>query len=160
MAMPIPEILAPERICCRVHASSKKTALEELAKLIAGPAPSLSYTEIFDSFNARERLGSTGLGNGIAIPHGRLHHIRRPTAAFLQLDSCIDYDALDQKPVDLLFGLLVPAESADDHLRILACIATLFSDKTLVHRLRLETSPEKIYAAFAPWLSCQTSPGN
>ncbi|MEJ2094955.1 MAG: PTS sugar transporter subunit IIA [Gammaproteobacteria bacterium] len=79
--MQISEIISPDKISCHVHASSKKGALEELSKLIASDTSSLVYTEIFDCFNARERLGSTGLGNGVAIPHGRLKEINQPVAS-------------------------------------------------------------------------------
>jgi PTS system nitrogen regulatory IIA component len=143
--MRIPEILSTDRILCRAEITSKKSALETLSKLMASSEPSLTYTEIFDCLNARERLGSTGIGNGIAIPHGRFQHIKQPVAAFLQLKSGIDFDAVDQKPVDLLFSLLVPADSTDEHLQILSCLAAMFSDAALINRLRLRSSPEKIY---------------
>jgi PTS system nitrogen regulatory IIA component len=143
--MQISEIISPDKISCHVHASSKKGALEELSKLIASDTSSLVYTEIFDCFNARERLGSTGLGNGVAIPHGRLKEINQPVAAFIQLDDAIEYDAVDQKPVDLIFGLLVPEDSTEEHLQILAKLASLFSDSALVKRLREGDSPEKLY---------------
>ena len=143
--MRIPEILSTDRILCRAEITSKKSALETLSKLMASSEPSLTYTEIFDCLNARERLGSTGIGNGIAIPHGRFQHIKQPVAAFLQLKTGIDFDAVDQKPVDLLFSLLVPVDSTDEHLQILSCLAEMFSDAALINRLRLRSSPEKIY---------------
>ncbi len=143
--MRIPEILSTDRILCSADITSKKSALETLSKLMAGPEPSLTYTEIFDCLNARERLGSTGIGNGVAIPHGRFQHIKQPVAAFLKLKSGVDYDAVDQKPVDLMFSLLVPADSTDEHLQILSCLAEKFSDASLIRRLRLKSSPEKIY---------------
>lgn len=143
--MRIPEILSTNRILCNANFASKKSALESLSKLMASSEPSLTYTEIFDCLNARERLGSTGIGKGIAIPHGRFQHIKQPVAAFLQLKSGVDYDAIDQKPVDLMFGLLVPAESTEEHLQILSCLAGMFSDTDLIEQLRHEPSPEKIY---------------
>lgn len=143
--MRIPEILSPDRILCNNDISSKKGALETLSKLMASSEPSLTYTEIFDCLNARERLGSTGIGNGIAIPHGRFQHVRHPTAAFLKLGSGVDYDAVDQKPVDLMFSLLVPVDSTDEHLQILSCLAEMFSDTALIEQLRQESSPVKIY---------------
>ncbi len=81
----------------------------------------------------------------MAIPHGRLKEISQPVAAFIQLDNAIEYDALDQKPVDLIFGLLVPEDSTEEHLQILAKLASLFSDSGLVNRLREGDSPEKLY---------------
>ncbi len=142
--MQISEILSEERILCNVDTASKKSALEELAKLIANADPSLTYTEIFTCLIAREKLGSTGLGNGIAIPHGRLQHSTKTIAAFLQLRHGIDYDAADQKPVDLIFALLVPENSTDEHLQILSKLAEMFSDNSLLSRLRVEYSPARI----------------
>ncbi len=142
--MQISEIISADMIRCSVQASSKKGALEELSKLLAGSESSLSYTEIFDCFTSRERLGSTGLGNGIAIPHGRLKHINAPIAAFVQLEKAVDYDAVDQKPVDLLFGLLVPEDSTDEHLQILASLATMFSDHDIVSKLRAGQSAQEL----------------
>lgn len=143
--MRIPEILSKDRILCNADITSKKSALEILSKLMASSESSLTYTEIFDCLNARERLGSTGIGNGIAIPHGRFQHVKQPTAAFLRLKSGVDYDAVDQKPVDLMFGLLVPVDSTDEHLQILSCLAEMFSDTALIEQLRQELSPERIY---------------
>lgn len=143
--MRIAEILSPERIGCQVETSSKKSALEELSRLIATGDPSLSSAEIFDCLNARERLGSTGLGKGIAIPHGRLEGLKQPTAAFLQLKDGVDFDATDQKPVDLLFGLLVPSESTDEHLQILSSIAEMCSQDPLLRRLRLQRTEKALF---------------
>jgi nitrogen PTS system EIIA component len=143
--MRIPEILSTDRILCDADITSKKGALESLSKLMAGSEPSLTYTEIFDCLNARERLGSTGIGNGIAIPHGRFQHIKQPVAAFIKLKTGVDYDAVDQKPVDLMFSLLVPTDSTDEHLQILSCLAEMFSDTALIEQLRKESSPDKIY---------------
>lgn len=143
--MHLSNILSLDRISFRPGITSKKSALEEMSRLIASSDPSLTYTEIFDCLNARERLGSTGLGNGIAIPHGRYEHIKQPTAAFIQLENGIDFDAVDQQPVDLLFGLLVPTESTEEHLQILSGLAEMCCNKNLLERLRMAASPEKIY---------------
>lgn len=143
--MQISEILSAECISCSVEASSKKSALEELAKLIAGSDPSLTYAEIFGCLIAREKLGSTGLGNGIAIPHCRFSDSKHTVGAFIQLKNAIDYDAIDQQPVDLLFALIVPEDSTDEHLQILSTLAEKFSDNSLLARLRVESRPERIY---------------
>ena len=143
--MRISEILNTDRIICNAEISSKKSALEELSKLIAGSSSSLSYTEIFDSLNARERLGSTGLGKGVAIPHARYQGISKPTAAILQLQTGINYDAIDQQPVDVIFGLVVPEDATEEHLQILACIAKICSDEFLLNQLRISTSPEELF---------------
>ena len=143
--MHLSKILSLDRISFRPEITSKKSALEEMSRLIASSDPSLTYMEIFDCLNARERLGSTGLGNGIAIPHGRYQHIKGPVAAFIQLENGIDFDAVDQKPVDLLFGLLVPTESTDEHLQILSGLAEMCCNKRLLDQLRVATSAEKLY---------------
>lgn len=143
--MQIAEILTPARVAVSAGISSKKGVLEELARLIAEDTPDLTQTEIFDSLCARERLGSTGLGHGVAIPHGRLKGGKQTLGAFIQLQDGVDYDAVDQQPVDLLFALLVPEESTDEHLQILARLAEMFSDTELVRRLRRASSSNRLY---------------
>ncbi len=143
--MHISEILTPERILCNVNTNSKKDALQKLSRLFANNKPALTCTEIFDCLNERERLGSTGLGNGFAMPHGRFQHVDKPIAAFLKLKSGIDFDALDQQPVDLLFALLVPEGSTEEHLQILARLAEMFCNDGLLTHLRLESSADGIY---------------
>ena len=143
--MHLSTILSLDRISCKPEITSKKSALEEISRLIASSDPSLTYMEIFDCLSARERLGTTGLGNGIAIPHGRYEHVKEPTAAFIQLESGIDFDAVDQKPVDLLFGLLVPTEANDEHLQILSGLAEMCCNKHLLDQLRSAATPEKLY---------------
>lgn len=143
--MHLSKILSLDRVSCKADITSKKSALEEISRLIAGSDPSLTYMEIFDCLNARERLGSTGLGNGIAIPHGRYQHVKEPTAAFIQLENGIDFDAVDQQPVDLLFGLLVPIEANDEHLQILSGLAEMCCNKQLLDQLRFAATPEKLY---------------
>jgi len=143
--MQISEILSADRILCNVEISSKKSALEELGKLIAATDPSLTYAEIFSCLITREKLGSTGLGNGVAIPHCRFADSTNTIGAFLQLKEAIDYDAIDQQPVDLIFALLVPENSTDEHLQILSTLAEIFSDNSLLARLRVESKPEEIF---------------
>lgn len=143
--MDIAEILTPARIASRAEVSSKKGVLELLANLIADDKPELTQPEIFDSLCARERLGSTGLGHGVAIPHGRLKGSKQTLGAFVQLVEGIDYDAVDQQPVDLVFALLVPEESTSEHLQILAKLAEMFSDAGLVMQLRAAYSSTRLY---------------
>ena len=144
--MQISEILIPERTLCGVSTGSKKAALEIMSSLIASADSSLTQTEVFNSLISREKLGSTGLGNGIALPHGRLKHSQNTLGAFVRLQTGIDYDAIDMKPVDLLFALLVPEESTQEHLNILARLAEMFSNKENVARLRTEQSRDEIFA--------------
>jgi nitrogen PTS system EIIA component len=143
--MNIEDILSPERITARADVTSKKSVLELLAELIAQDTPSITQAEIFDSLCARERLGSTGLGHGVAIPHGRLKGSRDTLGAFVQLQKGVDYDAVDQQPVDLLFALLVPEESTNEHLQVLAQLAEMFSDSERLRKLRRAYSAEALY---------------
>ncbi len=143
--MHIAEFISPERVVIRQQVGSKKRALELVSGLIAAAQPSLVETEIFDCLVARERLGSTGIGHGIAIPHGRLKAIDRPIGAFAVLEKGVDFDAMDGEAVDMVCALVVPAESTEEHLQILASLAALFSDAGLRERLRRAASAEELY---------------
>jgi PTS system nitrogen regulatory IIA component len=134
--MPTTELLHPARIACQQDSSSKKRSLEMLSTLLAGAVPDYTEAEIFDSLVTRERLGSTGLGNGVALPHARLRSLKQPIAALVTLRQGVDFDAIDRQPVDLLYALLVPEDSTDEHLKILAQLAGLFSNPDFCSRLR------------------------
>ncbi|MFT5395709.1 MAG: PTS system nitrogen regulatory IIA component [Gammaproteobacteria bacterium] len=144
--MNISDILSPECVSLDMDCHSKKDALDTLAKTIAASDNATSQTEVFDCLCARERLGSTGLGNGIAIPHGRLKNSKKTIAAFLQLDDGIDYDAVDKAPVDLIFALIVPEDSTDEHLQTLATLAEMFSNKEIISKLRQSRSSAEIFS--------------
>ncbi len=144
--MNISDILLPDCVFPDVNCHSKKDALDTLAKAIANSDNATSQTEVFDCLIARERLGSTGLGNGIAIPHGRLKNGDKTIAAFIQLDTSIDYDAVDKAPVDLLFALIVPEDSTEEHLQTLATLAEIFSDTATLSRLRQSSSSAEMYS--------------
>lgn len=141
-------LLAPRRIACGVHVKSKKGALDLLSELLAADHPGLSHEQVFESLNGRERLGSTGFGRGIGLPHGRLADLDEPVGVFLSLDEAIDYDAMDGKPVDLLFALLVPESATEEHLQIFAALSGLFSDEAICAQLRAcdTAHPEDILA--------------
>lgn len=134
--MQINDLFHPARIACKQNCTSKKRSLEILSRLLADSTPDLTEGEIFDSMIGRERLGSTGLGKGVALPHGRIKGLTRPLGALLTLEQGIDFDAIDKQPVDLLFALLVPEESTEEHLQILAALAGLFSQPTLCQQIR------------------------
>jgi PTS system nitrogen regulatory IIA component len=134
--MPTTELLHPARIACQQDSSSKKRSLEMLSTLLAGAVPDYTEAEIFDSLVTRERLGSTGLGNGVALPHARLRSLKQPIAALVTHRQGVDFDAIDRQPVDLLYALLVPEDSTDEHLKILAQLAGLFSNPDFCSRLR------------------------
>lgn len=141
--MKLADILSSGRIATGVAVTSKKRALEEIAKLLALGTEGLSATDIVTSLASREKLGSTGLGHGVAIPHGRVAGITRSVGAFIRLKHPVDYDTHDGQPVDLVFGLLVPQHATGEHLQHLAAIAEKFSDDDFcaaVHAAKDETA--------------------
>ncbi|MBT8420491.1 MAG: PTS sugar transporter subunit IIA [Gammaproteobacteria bacterium] len=153
-------IFSLDRIGYGVHASSKKRAIELLSKLIAnGTESDLNSTEVFDCLFARERLGSTGLGAGVAIPHGRFPNLNRTICAFLRLKEPVRFDAQDDQPVDLLLGLLVPENCTDEHLQILSTLTKKFSDASFREKFRVpKVSPDMLYALLTETLSAAQSP--
>jgi PTS system nitrogen regulatory IIA component len=134
--MLISDLLSPESIRCDVQSSSKKRLLELISEELARNSDEFTKREIFESLCARERMGSTGLGNGVAIPHGRVKGSRHVQASFIRLKKPLPFDAADGQPVDLLFCLAVPEDCGEDHLKLLAQVAELFSDSALRQQLR------------------------
>jgi PTS system nitrogen regulatory IIA component len=134
--MNITDYLLPERVSCRVDVGSKKRLLEFISELLAGSSPELLQNDIFDALINREKLGSTGLGMGVAIPHGRIAALERPVCAFVKLATPVDFDATDGQPVDLVFALLVPEDSTEEHLQVLSTIAEIFSTSGISMALR------------------------
>lgn len=146
--MIIADLLSLERIALLPNASSKKRVLESLSMQLASAVPSLSEIEIFNSLIARERLGSTGLGNGVAIPHARMAGVEEAIGAVMKLEQGVDYDALDQQPVDLLFALLVPENSTEKHLELLSRLAEMFSDAKSLAKLRAAQDADSLLKLF------------
>lgn len=141
----LPEgFIVAERIECGVQVGSKKRLLEKLGALLAATSDSLTEESVFDRLLERERLGSTGLGQGIALPHARMQEAERAYGAFITLDEGVDFDAVDDKPVDMAFAMLVPQEATEEHLQLLASLATLFSDEALCAKLRKADDPEQV----------------
>ncbi|MBR9814664.1 PTS transporter subunit EIIA [bacterium] len=134
--MQLSDIIAADRVKHVSNITSKKRALEEVAGLLSNGAPQLSDTNILASLAAREKLGSTGLGGGVAIPHGRMRGTEESVAAMLILDQGVDFDSSDGQPVDLVLGMVVPQEATQTHLSILKSIAEMLSDETQVAALR------------------------
>ena len=135
-------ILTPGRALVDVPGGSKKRVLEQIAQLVAGDVPELDAQLVFESLVAREKLGSTGFGNGIAIPHCRLPGCTSPLSAILHLDAPVDFDAIDGAPVDLLFVLLVPQAATDEHLELLRQIASMLDREDVRERLRQAQTSE------------------
>ena len=134
--MLVSDLLSPERVLPQVSISSKKRLLELVSKALVQNDESLDAREVFESLCARERLGSTGLGNGVAIPHGRVVSSSGVQAVFVRLSKPLSFDSIDGQPVDLLFALAVPEKCTSDHLKLLAQIAERFSDLELLEKLR------------------------
>lgn len=149
--MQVSELLDTDRISCNNPAASKKRVLEQLSQLIADSQSELSQIQVFDSLISRERLGSTGLGHGVAIPHGRVKNNDKTVAAVVKLQQGVDYDAVDNAPVDLFFALLVPENSTEEHLQILAQLAQMFSDNAFVAKLRASTDEQTLLETLQAW---------
>ncbi|AYF88342.1 PTS IIA-like nitrogen regulatory protein PtsN [Pseudomonas sp. JS3066] len=139
------QILTPGRSLVNVPGGSKKRVLEQIAKLVSRDLPDLDNQDIFESLVAREKLGSTGFGNGIAIPHCRLIGCIAPISAVLRLDAPVDFDAIDGAPVDLLFVLLVPEAATDEHLELLRQIASMLDRSDVRERLRQAPDSTSLY---------------
>ena len=139
-------ILTPGRSLVNVPGGSKKKALEQIANLIAREVPGLEMQDVFEALIAREKLGSTGFGNGIAIPHGKLAGVKRITGVFARLETPIDFEALDDQPVDLVFLLLAPEGAGADHLKALSRIARVLRDPETVAKIRGTKDAAAIHA--------------
>ncbi|WP_213879164.1 PTS IIA-like nitrogen regulatory protein PtsN [Pseudomonas sp. dw_358] len=138
-------ILTPGRSLVNVPGDSKRHVLEQIAQLIGREVPELDKDKVFEALLAREKLGSTGFGNGIAIPHCRLTGCMSPISALLHLAHPVDFDAIDGAPVDLLFLLLVPEAATDAHLELLRQIASMLDRKDVRDSLRSASSNEALY---------------
>ena len=149
-------ILPETQVLVGVEATSKKRAFEE-AGLLFESLHGLSRALVTDSLFARERLGSTGLGHGVAIPHGRIKGLKSPMASVFQLERPIGFDAPDEQPVGLLIFLLVPEAATQKHLEILSEIAELLSDGALRERLKASTDAAELHGMIAGWQSTQAA---
>ena len=154
--MEIAELLSADRVVSGVAVSSKKRALEAVSGLLAEVGGvELSEVEIFDGLIARERLGSTGLGHGVAIPHGRFKDVSKALGVFIKTDEAIDFDAIDGEPVDLIFALMVPEDCTEEHLQLLAALAEMFSDPAVRERLRQSNSSAELQETLCHWHSAK-----
>ncbi|MGZ9033409.1 MAG: PTS IIA-like nitrogen regulatory protein PtsN [Rhodospirillales bacterium] len=143
--MEISDLIKPDHVIARLRATSKKQALQDLAKR-AAEITGQPERALFSTLMKRERLGTTGVGNGIAIPHGKLATLDRLYGLFARLDQPIDFDAIDDRPVDLIFLLLAPESSGADHLKALARVSRLLRDKPTCEKLRGTDDAEALYA--------------
>lgn len=146
------DLLAPVRVRADVRATSKKHLLELTAATLIEPGddPELER-RIYDSLCARERLGSTALGHGVAIPHGRIEGLSAPAGAFLKLASALPFDATDGQPVDLIFALVVPEHFTQQHLLLLSQLAEMFNDRDFCKKLRSTDDDTQLHTVLSEW---------
>lgn len=143
--MNIEDILEPGSVIANLRATSKKQVLQELSKA-AGDALGVDARRVFDILVERERLGSTGVGAGLAIPHGKLPGLERLQGVFARLEKPVDFDSIDDEPVDLVFLLLAPEGAGADHLKALARVSRIMRDREFCDKLRGSDNPDALYA--------------
>lgn len=143
--MDMDDLISPNGIVANLKAKSKKQALQELAKK-AAELTGQPERSIFEVLIERERLGTTGVGHGIAIPHGKLPELDQLYTLFARLETPIDFDAIDEQPVDLICVLLAPEAAGADHLKALARVSRLLRDRSICEKLRGTDSAEAIHA--------------
>lgn len=148
----IAKLLKADDVLVGLDASSKKRVFEQ-AGLLFENRYGIARSAVYDALFAREKMGSTGLGQGIAIPHGRIKGLREARGAFLRLANPVQFDAPDGLPVDLVFVLLVPEAANEHHLQLLSELAQMFSDKSFREQLSAALDPAAAYALFAQWQS-------
>jgi len=145
--MNIKSLLTPSRVLCRIEAGSKRQALEILANIITKDIPTLNAENIFRRFMAREKLGSTGIGYGIAIPHSSIEECSDAIGALITLTEPVDFDAIDSQPVDILFAMLVPEAARAEHLQNLAALANAMNNEQFRQHLRDADNDAILYQA-------------
>ena len=149
-------LTGPDAVLASVKASGKKALLAELASR-AATVFKLDERKLFDRLLERERLGSTGIGGGIAIPHGRLAGIDKSLGLFARLAHPVDFDSIDERPVDIVFLLVAPEGAGADHLKALARVSRLLRDRSLVEKLRATESADALYALLVDSVQAQSA---
>lgn len=144
--MLLEEIIKPENVLCNAHARSKKHCLEILSELLVRSKLDTASEHVFEKLIERERLGCTGLGTGVAFPHCRVQGLDNSTAAMIKLSEPVDFDSDDGKPVDLVFGLIVPKALEQSHYADIDMISEVLKDEGLRARLRAATSSSDLYS--------------
>ena len=143
--MNLQDILTLDCTLCSVKGTSKKKLLEIISTTAAQKIDNLDTHQLFESLMAREKVGSTGIGNGIAIPHGRLSNTSQVIAVLLTSDQAIEFDAIDNRDVDIIVALFVPEESCQEHLSTLQSIAQIFSDKQIAKQVRKCQNSQELF---------------
>lgn len=147
--MILSDIISFDRTACAVNCQSKKRIFEVISEIAVKHQPTLDQGLVLSSLINRERMGSTGIGNGIALPHGRIDGIDNVMAVVVTSEQAINFDAIDNQPVDIFFAILVPSQQTEGHLQTLASIAQKLSDKAIVKTIRAATDREQIIKALA-----------
>jgi PTS system nitrogen regulatory IIA component len=147
--MVINDIISLDRTQCLVECQSKKRIFEVISEIAVQQSPELDQVEVLTSLLSREKMGSTGIGNGIAIPHGKIKDLANMIAVIVTSNKPIEFDAIDSQPVDIFFAILVPEEQTDKHLQALSGIARKLSNKDTVRAVRQATNKNEIVAALA-----------
>ena len=143
--MELSDILTPERCLCKIQGFSKKRLLKTLSTRLGESFSNLDENQVFDSMMAREQLGSTGIGKGIAIPHCRVPECNETTGCLITLETYVDYDSTDGEPVDLIFMLIVPEENEEDHVKTLAVLTEKFLSESFCDSLRNAQNNDELY---------------
>ncbi|WOH35875.1 PTS IIA-like nitrogen regulatory protein PtsN [Thalassotalea fonticola] len=143
--MKLDQLLSPDCTLCAVQGKSKKNILEQISAIAANKISSATAKELLNSLTKREKLSSTGIGNGIAIPHGKINNSESPVAVLLTTDKPVIFDAIDDKPVDIFFALFVPEDHCQQHLETLASVARFFSDKDNSKKVRRCNSSTELH---------------
>lgn len=146
----VSKLLAPSSVVLDMQASSKKRLFEQVGLLFENQN-GIARNAVFESLFARERLGSTGLGEGVAIPHGRIKGLREPVGAFVRLAAAVPFDAPDAKPVQLVFVLLVPEQATEQHLQLLSELAEMFSSREFRTELSTSIDASAVHQRFVAW---------
>ena len=149
-------LTGPEAVLASAKATGKKAVLADLASRASGLF-NVDERKLFDRLLERERLGSTGIGGGIAIPHGRLASMVKPLGLFARMANPVDFDAIDERPVDIVFLLVTPEGAGADHLKALARVSRLLRDRSLVEKLRATDNAEALYALLVETVQAQSA---
>jgi len=149
-------LTGPDAVLASAKATGKKALLAELANRASGLFD-VDERKLFDRLLERERLGSTGIGGGIAIPHGRLSSMAKPMGVFARMAHPVDFDAIDERPVDIVFLLVTPEGAGADHLKALARVSRLLRDRSLVEKLRATENAEALYALLVETVQAQSA---
>lgn len=149
------DVLNSDRVASGIHAVSKKRALEMASEHLAREQPETDQRAILEGLCAREKLGSTALGHGVAIPHARMDGLQQPVGVLMRLADAVEFDAADHEPVDLMFALIVPEAASEEHLQLLSQVAELFGDAHRRQAVRHAPDARAIYDLVTHW---QTEP--